>query len=139
MGIGSAAFMIVLGILGAANLIIARKPDAKELIGKIAPYQGWIGAIAALWGIWIIIWSVLGIGLLATMPVTWISYLAIGAVLAILGLLLGIGIIKSFVKQPQAVEKMDAVVAKFSPYQGTLGLISIFLGIWGVIVNFLPF
>ena len=31
------------GILAASALIIARKPNAKELIDKLTPYQGWIG------------------------------------------------------------------------------------------------
>ena len=52
MGIVTFAALLVLGVVCASNLIIARKPDAKELIGKIAPYQGWIGAISALWGAW---------------------------------------------------------------------------------------
>ena len=52
MGLVSGLWLAVLGILGASNLIIARKPDAKELIAKLAPYQGWIGAVSALWGAW---------------------------------------------------------------------------------------
>jgi hypothetical protein len=42
MGLAFGVWLAVLGILGASNLIIARKPDAKELIAKLAPYQGWI-------------------------------------------------------------------------------------------------
>ena len=40
---------IFVGVLGASNLIIAKKPDAKELIAKVAPYQGWIGAMGPVW------------------------------------------------------------------------------------------
>ncbi len=42
MGIVTFAALLVLGVVSASNLIIARKPDAKELIAKLAPYQGWI-------------------------------------------------------------------------------------------------
>ena len=50
MGLVTGVWLAVLGVLGASNLIIARKPDAKEMIAKLAPYQGWIGAISALCG-----------------------------------------------------------------------------------------
>ncbi|MBK8269599.1 MAG: hypothetical protein IPK83_15375 [Planctomycetes bacterium] len=34
------------GVLGASNLIVAKKPDAKALIEKLSPYQGIIGALS---------------------------------------------------------------------------------------------
>jgi hypothetical protein len=126
-------WLIVLGVLGAANLIIAKKPDAKELIGKISPYQGWIGAVSALWGLWEVIHALISLGLLGRWPILWITYFAAALVQLALGLLLGIGVLKTFIKQPQAVDKMDQMVTKLAPYQGTLGLISIGLGIWFIL------
>ena len=41
----SAIIAILGGILAASSLIIAKKPNAKELIDKLTPYQGWIGLI----------------------------------------------------------------------------------------------
>lgn len=137
MGLYNGVWLAVLGILGASNLIIAKKPDAKELIAKIAPYQGWIGAISAVWGVWGIISSVLNLGWLAATPIWWITFLATSVVLTGLGLLLGIGTLKTFIKQPQAVEKMDQLVTKLAPYQGTLGLVSIGLGAWTVVASFM--
>lgn len=130
-------WLFVLGVLGASNLIIARKPDAKELIAKLAPYQGWIGAVSALWGVWGIISAVLSIGLLTSNPIWWISWLATDAILVSLGLLLGIGTLKTFIKQPQAVAKMDMLVAKLAPKQGVLGLIGMGLGAWTLVASFL--
>lgn len=133
MVIINAAWMVVLGILGAASLIIAKKPDAKALIDKLTPFQGWIGAVSAIWGLWGIVNSVLSLRWLTSMPIVWITYLAESVICVALGLLLGIGVIKTFVKTPQAVEKMDLAVKKLSPYQGILGIIAICLGIWGVV------
>lgn len=137
MGFGTAIWLVVLGVLAAANLIIARKPEAKELIDKISPYQGWIGAVSCFWGIWILIWMVLGIAGLATYPIWWITMVACGGIQAVLGLVLGIGVLKTFIKAPAAQEKMDRVLAKVAPYSGTLGLVSIGLGIWSLIANIL--
>ncbi len=133
MGWLTAVWMIILGILGAANLIIASKPEAKEFIAKLVPYQGWIGAISALWGLWIIIWSILHVSLMQYSVLLWLTFLVEGLVLLSLGLLLGIGLLKTFIKQPQAVEKMDMAVAKLTPYQGTLGIVAIGLGAWFIV------
>lgn len=137
MGIISGAWLAILGMLGASNIIIAKKPDAKELIAKFAPYQGWIGAVSALWGVWGIISSVLNLGWLSHYPIYWITFLASAVVQASLGLLLGIGVLKTFIKQPQAVEKMDQLVTKLAPKQGVLGLISIGIGLWMVVAAIL--
>lgn len=137
MGLVSGVWLAVLGILGASNLIIAKKPDAKELIAKLAPYQGWIGAVSAFWGVWGIIQSVLNLGWLTVAPIYWATFLASALVQAALGLLLGIGVLKTFVKQPQAVAKMDMLVTRLAPKQGVLGLISIGVGVWMVVANFL--
>ena len=130
-------WLIVLGGLGASNLIIARKPDAKELIGKIAPYQGWMGAVSALWGVWGLISAILSLGLLTTFPIWWATWVATDVILVALGLLLGIGTLKTFIKQPQAVEKMDMLVAKLAPKQGVLGLVGIGLGAWCLVASLL--
>jgi hypothetical protein len=130
-------WLALLGVLGAANLIIARRPDAAQAIAKIAPYQGWIGAISALWGVWVLISSILSLGILGRFPILWATWLAVGVVQVALGLLLGIGVIKSFVKQPEAVARMDQMVARLAPKQGLLGLVSIGLGVWMIVAGLL--
>ncbi len=107
MGLIGGIWLVLLGVLAASNLIIARKPEAKELIAKIAPYQGWIGVASAFWGAWGIINSVLSLAWIAFMPIYWATYLASSVLQFALGILLGVGTLKMFVKQPQAVEKMD--------------------------------
>lgn len=130
-------WLAVLGILGASSLIIARRPEAKDLIAKLTPFQGWIGAISALWGVWGVISAVLNIGIMSHWPIWWASWLASSLLLFSLGLLLGVGVIKSFIKNPQANEKMDQTIAKLAPYQGNLGIASIALGIWTVFASIL--
>lgn len=130
-------WLAVLGILGAANLIVAKRPDAAEMIAKLAPYQGWIGAVSALWGIWGIISSVLSLSLLSLVPIFWVTMLANSVLLASLGLLLGVGVLKTFIKDPTAQAKMDETIAKLAPKQGVLGLVAIGLGVWMVVATFL--
>jgi hypothetical protein len=130
-------WLAVLGVLGASSLIIAKRPDAKEAIAKIAPYQGWMGAVSACWGTWRIIGSVLSLGLLGTWPIFWATWLVNALLLFSLGLLLGVGTLKTFIKAPDAQAKMDQLITKLQPYQGTLGLAAIGVGIWRVVSTFL--
>ena len=130
-------WLAVLGCLAVPSLILAKRPDAKEVLGKIAPYQGWMGAVSALWGVWGIISSVLNLGMLSTWPIWWISNLASSFLLAALGLILGIGTLKTFIKDPTAQAKMDQTLAKLAPHQGRLGIAGIALGIWTVVSSIL--
>ena len=60
------------------------------------------------------------------------------ALLIVVGFLLGIGTLKMFIKDANAQAKMDQTLAKISPYQGTLGLISIIVGVLLLIYFFVP-
>ena len=128
-------WLALLGVLGASSLIIARRPDAAEMIGKMAPYQGWMGAGSAIWGLWGVISAVLNIAVLTSYPIWWMTWIACSAVQAALGFLLGVGVLKTFIKDPTASAKMDETIKKLSPFQGTLGLAAIGLGIWTVIAS----
>src|SRR4051812_44144199 len=111
-------WLALLGVLAVPSMIIAKKPNAKELIAKITPYQGWIGAISCLWGVWGIIGAVLNMGWIAHWPIYWATWLADSVLQFALGLILGIGELKTFIKNPQAQAKMDETLAKLSPKQG---------------------
>jgi hypothetical protein len=128
-------WLALLGILAASNLIIAKKPDAAQLIGRLAPYQGWIGVVSAVWGVFGILGCVSHIGWLSTAPIFWLSWLADSALLTCLGLLLGIGVFKSFIKNAKANEKLDQIITRLAPFQGKLGLVAIGLGAWMTIAS----
>lgn len=133
MGLIMNVWLVLLGVLGASRLIIARQPDAKRLIARLSPYQGWIGVISALWGAWWIVTALLDLRLLGYAPLAWILWVGTGAVMLLLGFVLGIGILKSFVKDSDANARADALLTKIGPYQGTLGLIAIALGLLGIL------
>ena len=44
--------LIVGGILAASNLIVAKKPNAKQMIDKLTPYQAGIGIALLAIGVW---------------------------------------------------------------------------------------
>jgi len=130
-------WLALLGALAVPSLILAKRPDAKAVLGKLAPYQGWMGAVSALWGVWGIITSVLNLGWLTSYPIYWATFLADSVLLAALGLILGIGVIKTFVKSPPAQKKLDETLARVAPHQGRLGLAGIGVGVWMIVAGIL--
>jgi hypothetical protein len=119
--------------MAAPNLIIAKKPEAKEILDKLVPYQGWFGAVSTVWGIIQLFRFLKWLDLFQVIPVVMVTWLVSLVLYIVLGFLLGIGVIKTFVKTP----KLDEMVAKLAPKQGTLGLAAIIVGIWALLINLL--
>lgn len=131
--------LIILSLLAVPSLILSKKPDAKELLDKVAPYQGWIGLVFCVWGVWGIVSAVLNIAMLGKWPISWITWLAGSAVEAVLGFILGFGLISKFIlsKNETAKAKGEQLLATLAPIQGTLGLIGIGVGIWTIVASIL--
>lgn len=131
--------LIILGLLATPSLLLSKKPDAKELLEKITPYQGWIGLAFCFWGIWGVIQAVLNLGLLTTFPIWWITWLSSSAIEAVLGFILGYGMINKLVlsKNEEAKQKGEQLLAKLAPIQGKLGLAGIVIGIWVIVASIL--
>ena len=131
--------LIILGLLAIPSLVIAKKPEAKELFDKVAPYQGWFGVIFAIWGVWGIISSILHINWLTIIPIWWITFLVVAVVEAVLGFILGYGLIQKYAlsKNAEATKKGEELLAKLLPLQGKFGIVAIILGLWCVIASFM--
>lgn len=131
--------LLILGVLAAPSLLLSKKPNAKELLDKITPFQGWIGLVSCIWGVWGIIQAVLSIGLLTSHPIWWLSWMGGNVLEASLGFLLGYGMISQLVlsKNEAAKEKGAQLLAKLSPLQGKLGLFAIVMGAWTIVASIL--
>lgn len=130
-------WLALLGALAVPSLILARRPDAKKVLGKLAPYQGWMGAVSAIWGVWGIISSILNLGWLTSYPIYWATFLADSILLTGLGLILGVGVLKTFIKGPAAQAKLDHALSRVAPHQGRLGIAGIGVGVWMVVAGFI--
>ena len=93
-------WLIILGALAVPT--IPAKPGAGSQPDKVAPYRGWIGAISALWGLWRLVWSLLNIGPMGNAFLWWVTVTATNALVLVLGLLLGVGTLKTFIKSGEA-------------------------------------
>ncbi|VAW10515.1 hypothetical protein MNBD_BACTEROID03-1738 [hydrothermal vent metagenome] len=131
--------LILLSIIAVPSLILSKKPNAKELLEKVEPYQGWIGIVFCFWGVWGIITAILNIGWLSVAPIWWITLLAGNIISAALGFMLGSGLINKFFlsKNDVAKAKAEELRAKIAPKQGKLGILGIIVGAWMIAASFL--
>lgn len=129
----SAIIAIIGGVIAASSLIVAKKPNAKELLDKLTSYQGWIGVVLTFWGVWGIISSVLSIG---NMGMYWMIGLAVSAVEFIVGFLLAYGLISKYLleKNETAKAKGQELRAKLVTYQVPAGVILIILGVLSIVL-----
>jgi len=104
------------------------------------PYQGIIGFIAFIWGVWVIIQCILGLGWIGWFfprgLIRWITYLANGVLLLAGGAILGWSMIQKYLlaKAPDNVKaKAEASFAKLVAFQPKIGIVSIIFGLWVII------
>ena len=137
MWIVTVVVLLLGGVLGAANLIITKKPDAREQIEKLTPYQGWIGVILLLRGIWDVINLLSAISVLSVAPIWWIIYLITTLTELGLGFLLGYGLISKYALSgsPEAAVKGQMLRLKLAVYQGPLGIVAIVLAVLFIIFS----
>jgi len=133
--------MIVGGAIAAMSLIAKKSANAEDVLKKIVPFQGYLGVVLFIWGIWGLIRSILGIGILGTWPLWWITLLLVAVVETVLGFMLGFGLISKYAlsKNEEAQKKGDEILAKLAVYQTNLGLIGIAVGVWTIIYYILIF
>ncbi|MDX2301963.1 MAG: hypothetical protein NW226_04145 [Microscillaceae bacterium] len=126
------------GVIAAASFIIKRRPDAKEMIDKILPYQGIIGLILLVSGIWEFLSTIGYIGFMFRYSTFWalVVLLAI-TVDIVLGFLLGYGLIAQYLLKgnEEALEKGEMIKARLIKYQTQAGLAAIVLSVLWLMVG----
>ena len=134
--------LIILSLIAVPSLILAKKPNAQELLDKVAPFQGWIGVAFCVWGIWGLIQMIMLLGWLGAGfygIINWATWFLYAVVATTLGFILGYSLIVKYVlgKNEKAKEKGAQVLAKLVPLQGKLGILGLIVGAWCIICSFI--
>jgi hypothetical protein len=127
--------LIACGLLAASGLIVQKRPDARVVFDKMAPFAGGMGLGLLVIGILHLLKYVLPH--LFTMLGSLSGWIAIATVVTaiLLGFLLSFGLLSSWVgrKSPEAVAKADQLRARIAPVQIPLGIAGVVFGIWSLI------
>lgn len=126
-------FLVLTGLLACAGMIAAKKPNAGAAISKLVPFQGIIGVLALIWGVWSLIeWLTSGaLNFFSYVPVLTLLGLAACVLMILLGLLFGWGLIAKVSGKADG----GAGLAKLASMQGTLGIATIAVAIALVILT----
>ena len=125
------------GILAASSLILAKKPDAKELIGKIQPYQAFIGAALlgiGIYNFFIYIGPSMMFHVLGLAPLLGITLWGMLVTAILLGILFGMPMIAKM--SAGGAAKGEELGKKMAPFQALIGIVAIGSGLLGVLYQF---
>ena len=135
-----ALLLIAAGVLAASSLIVKQQPNAKEMIDKLVPFQGIIGIILLLWGIYWLLFAVFPLmgGWMRYSPLGGLVFLFACLASIALGFLLGFSLISKYVLSgsADAARRGEDLRLKLAGIQGPLGLAGIVLGVWALINYF---
>ena len=137
MGIAGALIAIVGGLLAALPLIGSVSPKAEKSLEKLVPYQGFIGLVLLLWGVWGVVYFVLHLDLLKHAPLFMAVFLAGSLACAAVGFLLGYGLLtqSALTGSPAAQVKAQRARERLVTYQVPLGLLAAGLGVAGLVTQ----
>jgi hypothetical protein len=118
---------IFAGILCLVSLIVAKKPNAKELLDKVTPYKGFIGVGMLFLGIWNAIDFIPDAGdVLKGSKLIGIGALGVIFTMIVVGFLFGMPQIASWLPGESGAEKKGVELSqKLVKFETPLGLIAI--------------
>jgi len=119
--------LILGGILAISNLIVAKKPEARQMIDKLVPYQAGIGIALLVIGLLNLLRSLSSIfTVIRLMPLLGITALAMMVSAILLGFMFGMPQIAKWMPgNNNAEQKGMELSRKLAPYQVILGLVGI--------------
>ena len=119
--------LIAGGLLGASGLIVGKKPEAKELIAKLVPYQASIGVALLGIGIWNLLRGLSSMSMIFKIaPLFGVALYGSIICAVLLGFFFGMPQIAKWLPgDSPAEEKAEGLAKKLAPFQGLLGLVSI--------------
>jgi len=125
--------LIIAGILAIPALILSKRPSAKDILDKVAPYQGWFGIAILILGLWNVVDLLIDANFYFAFGLggSWVLLFVSSAVMAILGFILGFNLINVHLlsKNPKSEENGQKLMTKLMPLQNIFGIAAIVLGI----------
>ncbi len=125
--------LILGGILGISGLIVAKKPDAKEMLAKLQPFQAVIGIALLAFGIYNVLHIGMFIKVLSVLPI--LGIMALGAVISalMLGILFGMPMVAKL--SAGGAAKGEELGKKLAPFQTIFGIVALVTGVYWMLVT----
>ncbi len=124
-------FLIVVGALAAYAQVVQMLPQARQFLDRLLPYQGVIGVVALVGGVLMALRLLANLGMMMHLaPVIWLASLAGSILCALLGILLGYGLIAQHVlsRSGDLQRRGETFRTRLAARQASLGLGAIAVG-----------
>jgi hypothetical protein len=127
MDLISPLLLIVGGILAVSGLIVAKKPNAKDLIDKLVPYQAFIGVAMLALGLYNLVRLLGGLlSMISAAPLLAAAGIAMIFSMILLGFMFGMPQIAKWIPgQAGAEQKGMELSKKLAPFQVLIGIVGI--------------
>lgn len=128
--------LLVLGVLAASDRLAAGRPNARDILATLKPFQGWVGLVGIFFGLWSVIDHVVHIGMLKYSVLLWVIGLAVALLCVAIGFLLAFGLMGGLLaKNAAAKQKADEVYEKLAPWRPSLGMTAISTAILSIVLR----
>jgi hypothetical protein len=134
--------LILCGVLCMPDLILKKRPNAQEILAKIAPYRGFIGIVICALGILSVIFWLISTAFFFNQGfrgfILWVTEIASSALSMLVGFLLGFELMKRFVPKnaPEgAQDKIEDLHERLEGVQVPLGIAAVIAGGWSILYS----
>ena len=128
------ALLILLGVLGIAGWLKARRPETASHLQPIEQFEGWIGGAGLVWGILLLLRWISAIGALSVAGGAMLVLLLTALVVLALSLILALPLLRSIFGGGDFIGKVSRLTDTLLPYKIGLGFACLVLALF-MLVN----
>jgi hypothetical protein len=127
------ALLILLGVLGIAGWLKARRPETASHLQPIEQFEGWIGGAGLVWGILLLLRWISAIGALSVAGGAMLVLLLTALVVLALSLILALPLLRSIFGGGDFIGKVSRLTDTLLPYKIGLGFACLVLALYSLI------
>ena len=127
------ALLILLGILGIAGWLKARRPESAAHLQPIEQFEGWIGGAGLVWGILMLLRWISSIGAIYGAGGAMVVSLLTALIVLALSLILALPLLQSIFGSGDVMAKVARLTEKLVPYKLGLGFGCLVLALYSLL------
>ena len=127
------ALLILLGILGIAGWLKARRPESAKHLQPIEQFEGWIGGAGLVWGILILLRWISSLGAMGYAAGPMVVTLLTALVVIALSLILSLPLLQSIFGSGDFMAKVSRLTDKLLSYKLGLGFGCLVLALYALL------
>lgn len=125
--------LILLGVLGIAGWLKAKRPDAERHLQPIEPFEGWIGVAGLVWGILLLLRWLSALGAVQFAAGGTVVALLKALVIIALSLILALPLLHTLFGSGNFMAKVAQMTERLQPYKIGLGFACLVLALYTLI------